>query len=55
MKDWTDTTIHTNALAVDCPYCHAKTGEECRTNHGPLQAFPAHLSRIRNAQKAAAK
>ena len=51
MKNWTGTTIQADALTVQCPDCHAPAGEVCRTDHGPLTAFPAHARRIRITQE----
>ena len=49
MRDWSGSRVLADALRVSCPYCAAPVGESCRTELGPLVAFPAHLSRIRNA------
>lgn len=49
MKDWSATRVRADALTVSCPYCAAPVGESCRTELGPLVAFPAHEVRIRVA------
>lgn len=51
MHDWTGSRARTDALTIACPYCHAPIGEGCRTENGPLIAFPAHISRIRITEK----
>lgn len=52
MRDWTGSRVQADALAVECPDCHAAIDEVCQTDHGPLTAFPAHAKRIRISQKA---
>jgi hypothetical protein len=52
MRDWTGSTVRMDALKVHCRHCHAPIGEPCRGLDGkPLQAFPAHTSRITDAEK----
>lgn len=47
MRDWSATRIQADALTVSCPYCRSRVGELCVNGDQPLQAFPAHVSRIR--------
>jgi hypothetical protein len=51
MRDWTATRIHLDALTVICPHCKAPPNAACRNpiTGQPLQAFPAHTTRIRAA------
>lgn len=53
MKNWTGTTIQQQALTVGCRYCLALVGEVCmdKAHSKPLEAFPAHEVRIRDARK----
>jgi hypothetical protein len=54
MRDWTGSRIREDALRHPCRYCHAIAGQQCVTrdeNSRPLEAFPAHEVRIRDAQK----
>lgn len=49
MRDWSGSRVRADALRVSCPYCAAQVGELCVNGGELLVAFPAHLSRIRNA------
>jgi len=49
MRDWSGSRVQVEALRVSCPYCAVAVGELCVNGGEPLVAFPAHLSRIRNA------
>ena len=55
MRDWTGTRIREDALKVRCRYCGSPAGELCVSQDGQareLQAFPAHVCRVNDAQKA---
>ncbi len=55
MHDWTGSRIREDAMSVPCLYCAAPAGRPCvaKTDGKPLQAFPAHTSRITEARRAA--
>jgi hypothetical protein len=54
MKSWVGSRIRSDAEQVPCRYCHAIAGQQCVTKDlhpRPLEAFPAHTCRIKDAQK----
>lgn len=53
MRDWKGTRVRSEALRVGCRYCHSAPGEPCtsKDTSKPLEAFPAHLSRIEDAKQ----
>jgi hypothetical protein len=55
LPNWTGTRARADALRVPCRYCGAQIGEPCVTKDldpRPLEAFPAHVVRTNDAQKA---
>lgn len=54
MRSWAGTDVRVNALKVGCRYCHSAPGEACKAKGTgkPLEAFPAHVCRIGDANKA---
>lgn len=54
MHDWTGSRVREDALRVPCRSCGAIAGELCvdrKDNNRPLQAFPAHVLRVKDSQK----
>lgn len=55
MKSWVGSRVRSDAECVPCRYCHVRAGVQCVTRDRdprPLEAFPAHVCRIADSQKA---